>query len=181
LVRAIREGVHKDGRALVIMPSKAFHSMSDEDVQSIVAYLRSQPPAGTRSPPTKMNVLGASFLGLGMAETSAQPSITHPVVAPAAGPTADYGKYLVAIGNCADCHGADLHGKAPTGPGPPAAPNIAAIVSAWKQDGFVRTFRTGVDPGGHQVSKFMPWKSIGGFAGDDDLGAMYKYLRTLKP
>src|SRR6476659_5148164 len=31
LIRAIREGVHKNGRALVIMPSKAFRNMSDED------------------------------------------------------------------------------------------------------------------------------------------------------
>jgi cytochrome c553 len=42
IIRAIREGVHKSGRPLVIMPSEEFRNLSDADVQSIVAYLRSQ-------------------------------------------------------------------------------------------------------------------------------------------
>ncbi|HMA21115.1 MAG TPA: cytochrome c [Gemmatimonadaceae bacterium] len=181
LIRAIREGVHKSGRSLAIMPSKAFHNMSDEDVQSIVAFLRSQPPQGQSSPPTKLNVVGALFFGLGVAETSAQPAITHPVIAPAPGPTAEYGKYLVAIAICADCHGVDLGGRVPRLPGPPRAPNIKAIVAAWSEDGFVRTFRTGVDPANHTVLPQMPWRSISNFASDDDLKAMYAYLRTLSP
>lgn len=181
LIRAIREGIHKSGRSLAIMPSKAFHNMSDEDVQSIVAYLRSQPPQGDASPPTKLNVVGALFFGLGVAETSAQPAITHPVVAPPRAATAAYGKYLVTIADCASCHGDDLGGRAPRLPGPPAAPNIKSIVSAWPEDGFVRTFRTGVDPANHTLLPQMPWRSVANFASDDDLRAIYAYLRTLSP
>lgn len=179
VIRAIREGIHKSGRSLAIMPSKGFHNMSDEDVQSLVAYLRSQPPVGKESPPTKLNVVGALFFGLGVAETSAQPAITHPVIAPSRGPTAAYGKYLVTIADCATCHGEDLGGRVPRGPGPPGAPNIKAIVSAWTEDGFVRTFRTGVDPANHTVLPQMPWRSVANFASDDDLKAIYSYLRTL--
>jgi mono/diheme cytochrome c family protein len=181
VIRAIREGVHQSGRMLLIMPSKAFHHMSDEDVQSVVAYLRSQPPAGTRSPAARINVLGAEFFGTGMFPTYAQPSITAPVVAPRAGPDAVYGKYLVSIANCADCHGEDLRGRAPKGPGPPAAPNMIAIASQWDADGFVKTFRTGVDPRGHKLAPGMPWQSIANFASDDDLRAIYYYLKTLRP
>ena len=181
LIRAIREGVHRDGRALMVMPSKAFHHMSDEDAQAIVAYLRSRPPAGTRSPATRMNLVGALFVGLGAAKTSAQPSITKPVTAPERAATSEYGKYLISIGNCAECHGEDLRGRAPKLPGPPAAPNMIAITSAWDADGFVRTFRTGIDPANHKLTGEMPWKSIAGFASDDDLRAMYAYLRTLRP
>lgn len=37
IIRAIREGVRKSGRPLLIMPSEIFHNLSDADVQSIVA------------------------------------------------------------------------------------------------------------------------------------------------
>ena len=41
VIRAIREGIGKNNRFLVIKPSELFNGMSDEDVQAIVAYLRS--------------------------------------------------------------------------------------------------------------------------------------------
>ncbi len=41
VIRAIREGVYRDGRSLLVMPSANFRNMSDEDVQALVAYLRS--------------------------------------------------------------------------------------------------------------------------------------------
>lgn len=41
VIRAIREGVHKNGRALLIMPAGSYQNMSDDDVQDLVAYLRS--------------------------------------------------------------------------------------------------------------------------------------------
>jgi len=181
LIRAIREGVHQSGRALIIMPSNSFHNMSDDDVQSIVAYLRSRPPAGTRSPAAKLNVVGALFIGLGMAETSVQPAITDPVIAPPREANAAYGRYLLSIGHCTDCHGEDLRGRAPDGPGPPAAPNMIAIASAWDADGFVKTFRTGTDPGGHKLIGEMPWQSVARFASDNDLRAIHAYLKSLKP
>jgi len=50
VVRAIREGVHKDGRSLLIVPSGDFKNMSEEDVKALVAYLRSQPATGGPTP-----------------------------------------------------------------------------------------------------------------------------------
>ncbi len=45
LARAIREGIGHDGRALFpIMPYSHFRSMSDEDVASVVVFLRSLRP-----------------------------------------------------------------------------------------------------------------------------------------
>ena len=44
IARAIREGIDKDGVSLVIMPSANFHNMSDQDVASLVGYLRSLEP-----------------------------------------------------------------------------------------------------------------------------------------
>jgi mono/diheme cytochrome c family protein len=183
IIRAIREGVHKSGRALIIMPSQSFHHLSDGDVQAIVAYLRSQPAAGQKSPPTKLNVLGAMFLALGLAPTSAQPPITQPVTAPVADTSATYGKYLVSVLDCRTCHGDQLQGTYRRGPGPPNGPNLTMLVPAWTEPGFISTIRTGVDPNGYVLKRGggMPWKQISGFATDDDLKAIYAYLHSLKP
>ena len=62
VIRAIREGVHKTGRSLLIMPSMNYRYMSDDDVQAIVAYLRSQPPTSGQTPANQFNLLDALFL-----------------------------------------------------------------------------------------------------------------------
>jgi mono/diheme cytochrome c family protein len=181
IIRAIREGVHKSGRALIIMPSEVFHNLSDVDVQAIVAYLRSQPAAGPGTPPTKLNVLAAVLIGAGIANTSAQPPITQPVVAPAEGASADYGRYLISVLGCRQCHGEKLAGRKPGGPGPPPGPNLTVILPKWGVEDFIHTLRTGVDPNNHTLAGGMPWKEISAFASDEDLKAMYTYLHGLTP
>lgn len=180
VIRAIREGLHKSGRSLIIMPSGAFHNLSDADVHAIVAYLRSQPATGHNHPATKLNVVGAALIGAGLPLTSAQPPITQPIVAPAEGVSAEYGKYLVSVLACQECHGQDLAGRKAGGPGPPAGPNLTAIVPNWSAEGFVQTLRTGVDPANHKLAEGMPWKELSSFANDDDLKAIYTYLHGLK-
>ncbi|WBY07794.1 c-type cytochrome [Sphingomonas sp. 7/4-4] len=44
LVRAIRQGVHKDGSSLFIMPTHALGHLSDQDVGRIVAWIRTLKP-----------------------------------------------------------------------------------------------------------------------------------------
>jgi mono/diheme cytochrome c family protein len=180
LIRAIREGVHKSGRALIIMPSEIFHNLSDDDVQAVVAYLRSQQAAEPSTPPTRLNVLGALMVGMGV-PTSSQPPITRPVVAPPAGVSADYGKYLVSVVGCHACHGENLAGRKGGGPGPPGGPNLTVILPNWSAEDFMKTLRTGVDPSNHALSEEMPWKRVSTFASDDDLRAMYAYLHGLAP
>ena len=181
VIRAIREGIHKSGRPLIIMPSEIFRGLSDTDVRAIVAYLRSQPAVTPGTPPTRLNVVAALFVGSGMFPTSAQAPIIHPVVAPPEGASADYGKYLVSVVGCHACHGENLTGGRPGGPGPPPGPDLTAIVPRWTEAEFVHTMRTGVDPYRHAMSKDMPWEAISAFAGDDDLKAIYAYLRGLTP
>src|SRR4051812_26144137 len=43
IARAIREGVSHDGRPLFMMPWQNYRQLSDEDVASVVVYLRSLP------------------------------------------------------------------------------------------------------------------------------------------
>jgi mono/diheme cytochrome c family protein len=180
IIRAIREGVHKNGRALIIMPSESFHNLSDVDVHAVVAYLRSQPATGQNTPSMKLNVLGAALIGAGIPGTSVQTAIAEPVVGPAEGASAEYGKYLVSVLACQECHGKNLAGRKVRGPGPPAGPNLTAIVPSWTAEGFLHTLRTGVDPANHKLTEEMPWKQISSFASDQDLMAIYTYLHGLK-
>ena len=184
VMRAIREGVHKSGRSLLIMPSETFHDLSDADAQAIVAYLRSQPATGERSPDTRLNTVGAILLTAVVPALTVQPHITQPIIAPPEGPTAEYGEYLVSNLGCRVCHGENLAGG--TGGGgafePPAGPNLTAIVPQWSEEEFVTFFRTGVDPTGRNIDpEQMPWKVFSGFATDEDLKAIYAYLHGLTP
>jgi mono/diheme cytochrome c family protein len=180
IARAIREGVDPDGRPLLIMPSDAFHHLSDADAGMLVAYLRSQPSVSHATSQRDINLLGLMLVGAGLFPTAAQPHIDQPQTAPPAGVTTDYGKYLVDITGCGTCHGADLHGRVPTGFGPPAGPNLAAIVPTWAEGDFVRFFRTGDDPYSRHVDPaLMPWQDIGRAYTDDELRAMYAYLHQL--
>jgi len=182
IVRAIREGVDNHGKPLIVMPSQDFHAMSDADALALVAYLRSQPAIVREQPDRSLSLLGLLILGSGQFPTSEQPAITQPALAPPPGVTTEYGKYLVDSSGCASCHGADLAGKQPGGLGPPAGPNLTAIVPRWSQDEFVRFIRTGTDPAGHQVDpKKMPWQAYDKMYADEELAAIYTYLRGLPP
>jgi len=58
--RAFTQGVNKDGRKLLpIMPYRYFKIMSAEDVDAVVAYLRTVPPVNKKIPtnPTLEEVL----------------------------------------------------------------------------------------------------------------------------
>ena len=57
IARAIREGVRKDGTALFpVMPYLDFATMDDEDVKSIVVYLRTIPAVKNTVPTRQLPV-----------------------------------------------------------------------------------------------------------------------------
>jgi len=178
VARAVREGVDRNGRPLLIMPSDAFHHLSDDDVQAVVAYLRSQPASDHQTPTRDVNLLGLMLVGAGLFPTAAQPPISQPQAAPPPS-TPDYGKYLIDITGCAACHGANLTGGKPGGFGPPAGPSLRALVPTWQEADFVTFFRTGRDPYGRTLpaDSPMPWSDIGKAYTDDELAQMYAYLR----
>jgi len=189
IIRAIREGVAKDGRSLLVMPSEVFRHMSDEDVQALVAYLRSQPPTGEPTPTNHFNVLGALFMNLDDFRTVQSP--VGRVTAPSPG-TPAYGEYMVSVIGCQSCHGDRLQGKVDNGqPGPPPGPNLTQIIPNWSEDQFMAFFNTGQLPGGGTVpvltlpSGFseprMPWTEVRAATTDDELHVMYLYLHSLQP
>jgi cytochrome c553 len=189
VIRAIREGIHKNGRSLLIMPADNFRNLSDDDVQAIVAYLRSQPATGGPTATNRFNLLGAVFINLSDFRTAQQP--VGSVTAPQPG-TSAYGKYMVDVIGCRSCHGDQLQGRVENGqPGPPAGPNLTQIVPQWTEEQFMTFFNTGQLPGGETVpiltlpSGFseprMPWPMVRAATTDDELKDMYAYLHSLPP
>src|SRR5262245_14529171 len=107
LVRAIREGIGHDGRALFpLMPYQNYRSLSDEDVASIVVYLRALPPVRAQQPRTQIEFPVRYLI------RSVPEPLHAPVPAPDLSTPEKRGAYLVTIGACGNCHTPqDDHGQ----------------------------------------------------------------------
>jgi cytochrome c553 len=174
IFRAIRNGIDADGHWLIVMSYTNAGKLSDDDIQALIAYIRSGPAAGQRTvnPPDQLNPLGLIMLGAGMLP-GGKPVFTGSIVAPPKGPSAQYGEYIMSYQDCRECHGSDLTGGVqgqlgPIGPG-------LSLVKGWSLEEFIATMRTGIDPNGHELNKQMPWRPIGKMD-DDELSAIYEYL-----
>lgn len=177
--RAIRHGVKKDGAPVYIMPSAAFHNLSDDDTAALIAYLQSVPPVDNELPPNEIRLPGrimAAALIDPSFEVRLTPARSEP--APPIAATVEYGEYLTGI-TCVYCHGADLRGmEAPPNPDSPPAPDLAAA-GHWKIEQFKHALRTGERPGGPPLNKnFMPY-DITAHMTDTELEAIYAKLKTL--
>jgi mono/diheme cytochrome c family protein len=174
IFRAIRNSVDANGRWLVIMSLTSAGMLSDKDITAVIAYLRSLPPAGvpTPDPPDQINIIGLAMVGSGILPIG-NPVSTGVITAPPIGPTPEYGAYLVSYLDCRICHGSGLTGGTPSQMGP-LGPDLT-IVKDWSRNDFISTMRTGMDPNGHQLTREMPWRSVGRLS-DVELTAMYAYV-----
>ena len=99
LARAIREGIGHDGRALFgIMPYAHYRNMPDEDLASIIVYLRSLPPVRNVLPQTEI-IFPVKYI----MRNDPQP-ITTPVPSPDISDPVKRGRFLVNLIGCIDCH-----------------------------------------------------------------------------
>ncbi len=178
LYRIVRTGIEPSGR-LTAMSFFSTRSLSDEDAQSIIAYLRHTSPVEGTRPPFAPSPVFAALVGLGFIRPDAATTPIQPVSAPPKAPTREYGEYVLSFTDCKGCHGPTLSGDAPP-PAPPGAANITVIVPTWSKEDFFKAMRTGVDRDGHQIQPPMPWKSIGRLD-DVELEALYIYLHGLTP
>jgi mono/diheme cytochrome c family protein len=172
IVRVIREGTNKDGHLSTMMSILDFSSISDDDIHSIVAYIRSQPTVDNETPDNTLTPLALAMMTLGMLPLKDVPE-PGPVASVPIGPTVDYGKYIANFIGCSECHGEDLTGGA--GGLSPKGPTLR-VVKAWSVEQFIDTLRTGVNPTGRALDEEdMPWDFIGRLD-DEELTGLYAYL-----
>lgn len=197
IVRAIREGVSRDGRALMpIMPYGVYRGMADEDVEAIVAYLRTLPPLRSSFPPTQLD------FPVNLIIRFIPKPLEGAVAAPSRADHRAYGQYLVAMGGCGECHTPtnDKHEPVPGkllagGQEFPLAKGAVVrsvnitphktglgdvsrgvFISLFKQHALAESMR--------QVplarNTVMAWRAYAGMT-EEDLGAIYDYLQTVPP
>lgn len=190
IVRAIRNGQRKDGRLLApVMLYEWYHEMSDEDALAVARYLKSLPPVHhpVRQDFNVIFKLGKLFMLRPLSGTTEN--------APARAATPEYGGYVSQhVGTCADCHTQRtgllqkpdrsrlFAGMAnPPKEFPQYPSNLtfdATGIATWSEGDFIQTIRTGTNPKGQHLHAFMPWQQNRRMS-DDDLRAIYRFLRTL--
>lgn len=183
-VAAIRHGIDEEGKPIFMPAVTSTSQLSDEDLAAIIAYLKTVPPVDHKTNGKNFTPLAKILFVVGVLPSLPVEVVSHDlhVTAPEAGPTAEYGEYMVNTNDCRVCHGPDLNG------GPFPDPTVTKIspnltpggeVAFWSEEDFIKAIRTGVTPGGHQLDpEFMPWKDYGKFY-DDELKAIYAYLKTV--
>ncbi len=189
LVQAIRQGMGHDGRVLFPgMPHRQFRKLSDEDLASIIVYLRSIPAVRN---PLPVTVLPKEI----RQSLQASEPITEPVPSPDHFDSVEWGAYLVGLSDCMGCHNAfdqdsqPIPGLAFAGGallvepwGQVTTPNITpdpSGISYYDEELFVQVMRTGW-VGARELKPIMPWSFYGNMA-DEDLKAIFAYLGMLKP
>ena len=199
VIRAFTGGVSRDGRALFpVMPYLAYGKMCESDARAITAYIRTLTPRESTTPPRQLDFPMNLIVRL-------IPKAPEPQPCPDPKDHLAYGHYLVMVSACADCHTPHEHGKPiedlafaggfafgpmPGGGGTVRSANITPDmetgIGAWTRESFVARFKTyrkpeaigPVQPG--ELKTVMPWSMYAGMT-DDDLGAIFDYLHTLRP
>ncbi len=198
IYRAITSGVSRDGHPFFpVMPYPYYNKMDTEDIYSLIAYLRSLDPVENSPKASKadfpVNIIMHTI-----------PEVAHPTPRPDPSDAVAYGAYVVNAAGCVECHTKMEKGKKV---GEPFAggfafhfPNGAVVrspnitpdptgIGAWSKEVFLMKFRQYADSGyvappvdwaGGQMQTVMPWTMYSGMS-EQDLGAVYDYLRTVAP
>ncbi len=176
-VRAIREGIGRDGRPLFpVMPYTNYRRMTDDDAAALVAYLNTLAPVKKVLPRSQSNFVVRAYV-----RSWPRPAETVQMTA---------GEYLATLGSCVNCHTPLQRGR----PVPSLkfsggrvfeggvrssnlTPDPATGIGRWSEDDFVNRFRYW-RPGGKPSP--MPWAGLQRLD-PADLREIYRYLRTQRP
>lgn len=199
LIYLLRTGIDRKGNYLPPWMVKLPH-MSDEDIQSIVAFLRSDDPLVAPvavDPPGRTQ---PSFLTKFLSHVAFKPLPypEHPIAAPPATDKVAYGRYLSSNLGCYACHSADFKSVDDLVPEKSAGfmgggnglmdmngdtvfsanitPDEETGIGKWSEADFIRTLQTGVRPDRRALR--YPMGPIPELR-DDELAALFAYLRTV--
>ena len=183
LARAIREGVGHDGRRLSPrMWYRSFRHLADDEVQAVIAYLRSLAPVHN---PLPVTILPPDY----QASLNEEPPIEIKPVNLASADLVELGRGLVALADCEGCHtawGAPENGPLLAGGNrierngsPVFSTNITPDASGvpYDAEAFIQVIRTGKQS---VLDPIMPWIAFRNLT-DRDLRAIHAYLQTMPP
>lgn len=197
IFRAITTGVSKDGHALFpVMPYLHYGQMDQEDIKSVIAYLRTLKPIDF-TPEKSKSDFPMNFI------INTMPTAAKFSQIPDKSNTIAYGKYLVNAADCITCHtkqeqgkfvGAPFSGgfefKFPDGSVARSAnitPDKNTGIGSWTEDQFVERFKEFADSSfipvkvhDGEFKTLMPWTFYANMK-KEDLKAIYAYLCTVKP
>ncbi len=197
LLQTVTTGLRGDKHPLFeLMPYKAYGKSDRRDILAMLAYVRSIQPVEKKQPESNLDFPVNLFL-------KKMPQEAAFVDRPPESDTLAYGKYLVQMAACIDCHsmrtktGKFVKGMQFAGgmkfplPGEAWAvsanitPDSSTGIGAWSQEHFVLRFKQAREDAANEVAPgefntHMPWKSYGGMK-ESDLGAIYQYLHSLNP
>ena len=199
LAFTLRTSIKRDGHAAG--PFMTFPLLSDEDLASVIAFLRSDAPevqpSERNKPAPQLAFVGRLFFKL-VNQPLAYPA--RPIVAPPASDKIAYGRYL-ATGrlNCYRCHSASFEtnndlepekSKGFFGGGNPLSdrdnkalsanitPDRETGIGAWTEAQFSDAIRFAKRPDGTPLSPLMPPMAM---LSDAEVSALWAYLQTVPP
>ncbi|TGL77047.1 c-type cytochrome [Leptospira yasudae] len=195
---AITAGVSKDGSPLFpIMPYPNYSQMDKEDIFAIIAYIRTLRPIEN-----KVEKSSVKFpVNLILRTIPKSPEFQK---RPDPNDSVAYGKYLTTFAGCDDCHTQRIEGKVVEGMefaggtvfplstggkvrGANITPDRKTGIGNWTRESFIARFRANqlraknnptIQAG--EFNSVMPWLEYSGM-NDQDLGAIFDYLMSLKP
>lgn len=197
LYRTITEGVDRNKRPFFpVMPYPHYAQMDPEDVESIIAYIRTLKPIENEVQMSEPDFPFSLII-------RTIPQKAQPGKRPDPAQVIDYGGYLVNMAACFDCHTQFEKGKynnempfagGRTFPMPSGLVSSANItpdeetgIGNWSEEFFINRFKSyadvsklpKVDPSKDMMT-IMPWNMYAGMD-STDLAAIFAYLKTLKP
>ena len=180
-VRAIRHGIGRDNKSLLIMPSEQYNRISDEDLGALIAYLKTVGPVDNELGESNLGPLGRviAVIAGGLLPASQIDHSAARAPSPVVGVSVGYGVYLAEI--CTVCHGDQLTGSKVPGNERVDAPNITlgGALGDWTKSEFINTIRSGITPQGDLLDpRFMPWNRFTLMTGDE-LDAIWLYIQSL--
>lgn len=198
LLRAFTQGITREDRALFpIMPYTHYNTMSREDAYSIITYLRNLVPIQNTVPASELD------FPLNMIVKTMPINTYNPRPVPDKNNPVEYGKYIVNMASCSECHtpsekgtpvkGMEFAGgmtfNMPAGAVSSAnlTPDMETGIGKWTREEFIDRFKImdtdsarNIPVSMDQFNTPMPWLQYAGMT-REDLGAVYDYLRTIKP
>lgn len=198
LAFTLRTGIKRDGH--FAGPFMHFPLLSDEDLASIIAFLRSDAPevqpSERRKPKPELAFLGKMWLKL-LVKPLSYPQ--QPIVAPSPSDKVAYGRYLVTgKWECYQCHSAGFESNDPFHPenskgyfggGNPITdkenkpvlsanitPDRETGIGSWTEAQFSEAVRFGKRPDGKALSHMMPPFAM---LSDAEVSAIWAYLQTV--